>query len=181
MAAHEKRLVQANRRFDRAPENCLLMFRKKWTTRASRPRPITALSIFFLAGAAISLTASISLLRPNNFLESMWRLNPRAHASLSSVGLFAVLLLSTVSVLCAVAAIGLWRGSRLGYLLAVVLIAINLLGSVTNVLLGTEPRAIVGVPIAAAILAYLLSKRVRLLFLGSPATDVAEWDGSNRF
>jgi hypothetical protein len=62
----------------------------------------------------------------------------------------------------------------LGYLLAVVLIAINLLGSVTNVLLGTEPRAIVGVPIAAAILAYLLNGKVRFLFLGSSATDLKE-------
>jgi hypothetical protein len=49
--------------------------------------------------------------------------------------------------------------------LAVGLIVTNLLGNVSNVLLGTEPRAIVGVPIAAALLAYLIvSKKVRDFF-----------------
>lgn len=130
-----------------------------------RPRAITALSIFFVAGATISLIAGISLLRPNSFLEPMWRVNPRAHEKLSRLSLWAVLLLSTVSMLCAAAAIGLWRGSRWGYWFAVGLIVINLLGNVSNVALGTEPRAIVGVPIAAALLAYLIvSEKVRDFF-----------------
>ena len=140
------------------------MFHAKTATTAHRPRGITALSIFFLAGAAISLTASLSLLRPNSFLESMWRLNARAQENLSSLGLWAVLLMSTVSVFCAAAAIGLWRGLRWGHWLAIGLIATNLIGDITNVLLGTEPRAIVGIPIAAAILLYLLSKKVRSSF-----------------
>ena len=130
----------------------------------TRPRGITTLGVFFLAGAVISLTASISLLVPNSFLESLWRLNPRGHEDLSRLGLWAVALMFTVSVFCAIAGIGLWRASRWGYWIAVDLIVINLLGDITNVLLGTEPRAIVGVPIAAAILAYLMSKRVRLFF-----------------
>ena len=131
---------------------------------AYRPRGITALSIFFMAGAAISLTASLSLLRPSSFLESMWRLNPRAHQNLSTLGLWAVLLMATVSVFCAAAAIGLWRGSTWGHWLAIGLIATNLIGDITNVWLGTEPRAIVGIPIAGAILLYLLSKKVRSSF-----------------
>ena len=133
-----------------------------------RPRAITALSIFFVAGATISFIASMSLLLPNSFLEPMWRLNPRAHENLSRLSLWAVLLLSTVSMLCATAAIGLWRGLRWGYWLAVGLILTNLLGNVINVVLGTEPRAIVGVPIAAALLAYLIvSKKVRDFFTKS--------------
>ena len=140
--------------------------RTKWkAARTLRPRAITALSIFFVAGATISLIAGISLLLPNSFLEPMWRLNPRAHENLSRLGLWAVVMLSTVSMLCAAAAIGLWRGSRWGYWLAVGLILTNLLGNVINVVLGTEPRAIVGVPIAAALLAYLIfSKNVREFF-----------------
>jgi uncharacterized membrane protein (DUF2068 family) len=141
------------------------MFPKESLARtAHRPRGITALSIFFLAGAAISLTASLSLLRPNSFLESMWRLNPRAQENLSSLGLWAVLLMATVSVFCVAAAIGLWCGSRWGRWLAIGLIATNLIGDITNALLGIEPRAIVGIPIAAAILLYLLSKKVRRSF-----------------
>ena len=130
----------------------------------ARPWGITALSIFFLAGAVISFVASISLLAPDSFLRPMWRLNPRAQENLSMLGFWAVVLLGTVSLLCAAAAIGLWRTARWGYWLAITLIVVNLIGDVTNVLLGTEPRAIVGVPIAGLILAYLLSKRVRLFF-----------------
>lgn len=125
---------------------------------------ITALMVFFLAGAAISLTAGISLLFPSSFLESMWLLNPRAHQKLTSLGVWASVLLSAVSLFCAAAAIGLWRGSRWGYWIAVALIAINLVSNVTNVIVGTEPRAIVGIPIAAAILAYLMRKKVREAF-----------------
>jgi uncharacterized membrane protein (DUF2068 family) len=94
----------------------------------------------------------------------MWHLNPRAHEKLSSLGHWAVILLITVSAFCAAAAMGLWRRSRWGYWIAVGLIAINLIGDATNVLLGTEPRALVGIPLATAILIYLVSRRVRLSF-----------------
>lgn len=130
----------------------------------NRPVGITALSIFLLLGAAVSITASISLLLPHSFLEPLWRLNPRAQENLLKLGGWAVGLLSIVSAFCATAAIGLWNRSKVGYWIAVGLISINLVGDVTNVLLGTEPRAIVGVPIAAAILVYLMSKKVRLFF-----------------
>lgn len=145
-----------------------MILRKGNATTSFRPHSVTALSVFFLAGAAVSLTASISLLQPNSFLDSMWELNLRAHRNLSSLGQWAVVMLFIVSALCAAAALGLWRGSKWGYWLAVGLMATNLLGDVTNVMLGTEPRAIVGVPIAGAVLAYLLlSKRVRQFFSGS--------------
>jgi hypothetical protein len=140
----------------------------------SRPWGITALSIFFLAGAAVSLIASVSLLLPNSFLKALWRINPRAHENLSSLGLWSVLLLVTVSMFCAAASFGLWWTSRWGYRLAVGLITVNLIGDVANVLLGTEPRAIVGVPVAAAILFYLLSRRVRRLFSAQGAKIIED-------
>jgi uncharacterized membrane protein (DUF2068 family) len=122
------------------------------------------LSIFFAAGAVISFPASISLIFPNSFLGFMWRLNPRAQASLITLGIWAVVLMFVVSVSCAAAAIGLWRGSRWGHRVAVGLIAINLVGDLLNTLRGIEPRAIIGVPIAGAILMYLLSRKVRMRF-----------------
>jgi uncharacterized membrane protein (DUF2068 family) len=136
------------------------------TKSRSRSPGITALSIFFMAGAAISLTAGLSLFLPGNLLESMWRLNPLARTHLSSLGPWAVVLLFAVSISCGLASAGLWRGARWGHRLAIVLIAINLIGDVANTLLGTEPRAIVGVPIALALLIYLLTKRVREFFTG---------------
>jgi uncharacterized membrane protein len=126
-----------------------------------RPRGITALSIFFLAGALISLTAGASLLFPRSFIEPIWRINPRAYAHLLDLGPWAVVLMFAVSISCAMAAIGLWRRTTWGHKIAVGLIAINLIGDIANTLMGTEPRAILGVPIALAILIYLLSKKVR--------------------
>jgi len=51
------------------------------------------------------------------------------------------------------------------------LIAINLAGDIVNVVLGTEPRAAVGIPIAAAIIVYLLSSQVREYFKTSLQTE----------
>jgi uncharacterized membrane protein (DUF2068 family) len=82
------------------------------------------------------------------------------------MGVWAVVLMGAVCAACALAAMGLWRGARWGYWLAVFLLAINLLGDILNVFLGTEPRAVIGIPIALAILAFLMSRRVRRFFLG---------------
>ena len=135
-----------------------------------RPFGITALSIFFSVGALISLTAAVSLLFPNSFLKPIWRLNPRAQVGFEGIGWWAIVLLLAVCVSCLVAALGMWRGARWGQRVAVALIAINLIGDVINTLLGTEPRAIIGVPIASAILWYLVSKRVRYFFRNEPTS-----------
>lgn len=130
----------------------------------NRPWGVTALSVFFMFGALTSFTASVSLLFPNSFLHPIWRLNPRAQVAFESIGWWAIALMLAVCVSCLVAAIGLWRGARWGHRVAVIMIAINLIGDIANTVLGTEPRAIMGVPIAAAILWYLLSERVRGFF-----------------
>ena len=134
------------------------------TQSQKRPFGIAAFSIFFLMGSLISFTASFSLLGPGNFLEPIWRVNPRGHDGLVRMGLWGVALLFAASISCAAAAIGLWRKARWGHVIAIILIAINLLSDIANTVAGTEPRAIVGVPIALALLLYLLSKRVRDYF-----------------
>ena len=130
-----------------------------------RPIGITALSLFFLFGAGASFVSFISLLFPGSFLEPIWRLNPRARAGLGGMGVWAVILMGSVWLACALAAVGVWRGARWGYWLAVSLVAINLLGDILNVFLGTEPRAEIGIPIALVILAFLMSRLVRRFFL----------------
>ena len=129
-----------------------------------RPKGITVLTIFFLVGTFISFLAGLSFLVPSAFFETMWRINPRGHAGLMRIGLWGVALLFFASISCALAAIGLWRGTRWGHVTAIALIAINLISDLGNVVLGIEPRAIVGVPIAFAILLYLLGKHVRHFF-----------------
>ena len=134
------------------------------TNSETRPVGITLLSVFFSFGALISLTVFVSLLFPGSFLEPLWRLNPRAHEAFASVGAWSVVLMFAVCVSCALAALGLWRGARWGYRLALALLVINLLGDIANVILRTEPGAIAGVPIVIAILTYLMSRRVRRFF-----------------
>ena len=140
-------------------------------TIISRPRPfgITALSIFFLFGAVISFTVFVSLIFPGTFLEPMWRLNPRAREAFMNVGAWAIVLMFAVCLSCALAAAGLWRGARWGYRMALALLVINLLGDIANVVVGTEPGAVVGVPIVIVILTYLTSQRVRRFFRRSPS------------
>lgn len=137
---------------------------------SSRTRPIgiTALSIFLLFGAAASFVSSVSLLFPGSFLEPMWQLNPRAREGFAGIGVWAVILMCAVCVGCASASVGLWRGARWGYWLALSLLAINLLGDIINVITGAEPRAAIGIPIVLTILAFLRSRRV-LSFFERPA------------
>jgi hypothetical protein len=129
-----------------------------------RPFGVTALSLFFFAATAITLVAAVSLLYPNGFLEPIWKLNPRGRAGLGAIGIWAALLFSVVCLACAVAAIGLWRGARYGYATAITVLTINSLADLFNVISGTEPRAIIGIPIVIIILAYMLTERVRRFF-----------------
>jgi hypothetical protein len=144
---------------------------------AARPRFVTALSVFFTLGAAISAICLVALLFPGGLLESLWGLNPRARAQFQVMGHWAVPLMGVVSAACATAAVGLWRGRRFGYLLGVALLAVSFLGDLANALLG-EPRAWVGVPISAALLVLLTKRSVRDYFArraaeGSPRTNLA--------
>lgn len=144
-------------------------------TPLARPKGIAALAIFFAIGALISLTSLVSLSflsGPGGPLEPMWRLNPRAHEAFGRMGPFASLLMATLFVACAFTALGLWRGRRWGYWLGSTLLTINLLGDVVNVVLGTEPRAIAGVPVVIALLIYLSRRRTRSYFgfAGSPTS-----------
>jgi hypothetical protein len=48
----------------------------------------------------------------------------------------------------------------------VVVLALSLVAAITNVITGAEPRAKAGIPIVAALLAFLTSKQVRSHFRG---------------
>jgi len=129
-----------------------------------RPVGVTALSIFFSAGALIAFTSELSLLWPGSPLEPIWRINPRAREGFASMGSWAPPLLAGVCIACASSALGLWRARRWGHRLAIVVLSINLIGDAINAVFGREPRAAIGVPIAGLLIAYLLSERVRRFF-----------------
>ena len=131
---------------------------------SDRPAGVTALACLFAVGVLASGLSAISLLNPGSTLESIWKLNPRARESFSRIGAWAPLLLALVCLACAACAYGFFVGRRWAYPLGVGGLLVNLTGDIVNAALGIEPRAVVGVPIVALILWYLLSRRVRDFF-----------------
>ena len=128
------------------------------------PRPqagLTALSAFFAVGAIIALLTSIALLAPASALEPLWRLNPQAQVAFRAMGSWAIALMLGVAAACALSAVGLWLRARWGHRLAVALLVINFLGDATNAFVRGDLRTLVGLPIAAGLIIYLLSARVR--------------------
>jgi hypothetical protein len=133
-----------------------------------RPGGVSALAIFFAVGATVSLVTIVALLFPGGILEPIWRLNPRARTGFATLGAWAPVLLAAVGLGCAAAARGLWSGKRWGCRLAMALLAVNLAGDGANVVLGIEPRALVGIPIAALLLLFLTTAHVRAYFAEGP-------------
>jgi hypothetical protein len=128
------------------------------------PAGLIALSGFFTFGAVISALTGIALLTPGGTLEPMWRLNPQAQEAFRRMGSWAPALMAAVSLACALAARGVWRRVRWGHRLALAILVVNLLGDVGNALLRGDTRTLVGLPIGAGLIAYLLSPRVRARF-----------------
>ena len=135
-------------------------------TTPSRDRSliITALISLFVIGTIASFVSIASLSFPGSFLDPIWRLNPHAHERLIRLGSWAIVLMSVVCIACVCAVIGLHLRQLWGYWLAVGMLGANLVGDLTAVVTGREPKAIVGVPIALVVLIYLMRRRVRSLF-----------------
>ena len=127
----------------------------------SRPAGVTALSLFFGAGALVSGISAVALAFPGSSLEPMWRLNPEARMAFAQLGPWAVVLMLAVMAACAGAASGLWTGRRWGCWLAAGLLVVNLGGDLLNAVVRGDRRTLIGLPIGGLMLGYLLSRRVR--------------------
>ena len=108
--------------------------------------------------------AGITLIFPGTVLDRAWRLNPVAYAQLAPLGAPVGIVFLLLAALLAVAATGWWRRRRWGWVLAVVIIATQLLGDFVNLLRGNVLRGAVGVAIASALLFYMVRPRVRAAF-----------------
>jgi len=128
-----------------------------------RPAGVTALSFFFAFGALASALAAISLMFPGGILEPVWRINPRGREGLSAMGPPAIVLMAIVCAACAWSALGLWRGMRSAYWLAMTMLAINAVSDVAN----GDPRTLIGLPVAGALIFCMTTKRFRSFFFGA--------------
>jgi len=87
--------------------------------------------------------------------------------------------MGAVCLACAASAYGFLYGRRWGYRLGMPLLLVNLAGDLVNAALGIEPRTVVGIPVVAAILAYLSSHKIKACF--SPASgEPGVWSLSSR-
>jgi uncharacterized membrane protein (DUF2068 family) len=128
-------------------------------TPPARPLGITALSLFFAFGALMSGLTVFLLLFPGTVLDSVWRLNPRAHEGFATMGSWTVLLMAVVCLGCVVAAVGLWRCTRWGLWTALTILSVNLAGDTTNAIVTGDKRTLIGLPIGGLMIWYLLRKR----------------------
>src|SRR5438093_8621138 len=71
------------------------------------------LAIFFAAGAFICLVMMLALAFPGSFLESIWRLKPKARVQLEEIArAVSIVLMPATGPACAVAAVGLAQAAK---------------------------------------------------------------------
>ena len=131
-------------------------------------RFVRALSAFFLVGALASGFSAITLLFPGTALDALWRVNPTGHAGLLRAGALGVVLMAGVCIACSSAARGLWLRRPWAHPLACAIITVNLLADAVNGIVRGDYRTLIGIPIAGAMLFYLLSPSVRAVFRTPP-------------
>jgi len=127
---------------------------------------LKAFAIFFAFGATMSGLTIFLLLFPGTELDSLWRLNPDAHAAFTSVGGMSVLLMSIVGVSCGATAIGLWKGKRWAIRLALIVLSINIVGDLFNSVIRHDYRALIGLPVGGVMILYLLHREKRFKEFG---------------
>jgi hypothetical protein len=132
----------------------------------TRPRSLglDALAAFFAFGACASGLSVVTLLWPGGALDAVWRVNPDGHAALQRAGGWAVLLMLVVCGVCTATARGLWARRPWGRTLAIAMLGVNLLSDLGNAVVRGDFRTLIGVPVAALLIAYLVAPRTRAVF-----------------
>src|SRR5437867_11913371 len=86
------------------------------------------LALFFAFGDCMCALTIWLLLFRGSPLDSLWRLNPDAHAAFQWLGGLSILLMVIVGIACALAAIGLARNARWGLWPGILILGSNVVG-----------------------------------------------------
>jgi hypothetical protein len=124
----------------------------------------TGVGIFLFFGAIMASLAATTLLWRGTALDRLWDLNPIAYKQLAPLGGTVGILFLLLGAALTAAGIGWFRRRLWGWRLAVVIIAIQVLGDVINCVRGDLLRGVTGLIIAGALLLFLLQPRVRAAF-----------------
>ena len=122
------------------------------------------MAVFLFFGTTMAALAGITLAWPGTFLDRMWVLNPEAYRRLTPLGRLVGIGFLLLAVTLLVAVVGWIRRRFWGWVLTVVIIAIQIAGDAANLIMGDFLRGAVGVIIAGALLIWLCSPRVRAEF-----------------
>jgi len=123
-----------------------------------------ALAGFLFFGAAVACLAGLTLVWPGTVLDRVWALNPRAYAELAPLGRSVGIAFLLLAVALAVAGRGWVKRRRWGWQLAAAIISTQIIGDLVNAFRGHWVQGVVGVPIAVAILTYILWPSTRSEF-----------------
>jgi len=126
--------------------------------KGETPIGLKLLALFFAFGACMCALTIGLLLFPGSALDALWRLNPEAHSMFQSIGWLPILLMASVGIVCALAAIGLARNAKWGRWLGILILILNLVGDLTNAFVRHDLRTLVGLPIAGAMIFYLAGR-----------------------
>jgi hypothetical protein len=124
-----------------------------------KPIGVILLVIFFAGGALICSVVMLALAFPGSFLESIWRLRPDARLEFQQVGDWSVALMAAVGAACALAAFGLARGAEWGSQIAIGVLTVNLVGDTFNAVFRGDLRTLIGLPIGALMIWYLMKRK----------------------
>ncbi len=126
-----------------------------------RPAGVVALTILFYLGTVLCFAAALSLAEPGTILDVIWRLDPSARAGLMELGGISVTILIAVSVASALAAVGLWIRRPWGRWAGIAVLVVTMVGNFANVFFQGDGGALVELPIAGILAAYLMSGRAK--------------------
>jgi glucan phosphoethanolaminetransferase (alkaline phosphatase superfamily) len=124
----------------------------------------TAFIGFLIIAAAIAAMASFTMFVTGTVLDSIWTTKEHTYHQLLQHKLPVGLGFAALAVILALAATGWTRHKRWGWLLGVLILAVNLLSDTVSLIASRQPADLLGVAIGAAILTWLLTPTARSYF-----------------
>ena len=131
------------------------------SARLLRVRLLVAL---FILGACASGYAAVTLALPGTALDDLWAVNPTGHAGLRSLGPVAIVGMAALSVTMVLTACGLLARQRWAWWVAVIGLVVNAAGDLGTAIVTSDPRTLIGVPVAGVIVWWLTRREVRSRF-----------------